>query len=56
VGLLPFPNYWSMVFVQITTGFVMYVSLCRLFRVAAFMDIWQTGWKNILFLRAGTPA
>jgi hypothetical protein len=26
-GLLPFPNYWSMLFVQIAVGVVIYVSL-----------------------------
>ncbi len=54
-GLLPFPNHWSMLLVQITVGVIIYASLCRLFRLTAFMEIWQTGWGKILFLRAGIP-
>lgn len=53
-GLLPFPNYWLMLLVQIFIGTVMYVCLCRLFRLTAFMDIWQAGWDKMSFLRAGT--
>jgi teichuronic acid exporter len=47
LGLLPFPNYWSMLLLQITTGIVVYVCLCRLFRLTAFMEIWQSSWKKI---------
>jgi teichuronic acid exporter len=54
-GLLPFPNHWSMLLVQITVGIVIYVSLCRLFRLTAFMEIWKMGWSKISFLRAGLP-
>jgi O-antigen/teichoic acid export membrane protein len=54
-GLLPFPTHWSMLLVQITVGVVIYVSLCRLFRLTAFMEIWQTGWSKIAFLRARIP-
>jgi len=53
-GLLPFPNYWSMLLVQITVGIVIYVCLCRLFRLAAFVEIWQAGWDRMPFLRIGT--
>lgn len=56
IGLLPFPNHWSMLLVQIPIGIVMYVSLCWLFRLTAFMEIWQMAWNKILFLKAGTPA
>ena len=52
-GLLPFANHWSMLLAQIIVGVVIYVSLCRLFRLTAFMEIWQTGWSKIPFLRAG---
>jgi teichuronic acid exporter len=54
VGLLPFPNNWSVLLVQISIGTVMYVCLCRLFRLTAFMEIWQMGWSKMSFLRAGT--
>jgi teichuronic acid exporter len=46
-GLLPFSHHWSMLLVQITTGIVIYVFLCRLFRLTAFMEIWQAGWNKI---------
>jgi hypothetical protein len=53
-GLLPFPNHWSMLLVQVTIGIVIYVSLCRLFRLTAFMEIWQEGLNKMPFLRVGT--
>lgn len=53
VGLLPFPNHWSMLLAQITIGIAIYVSLCRLFRLKAFIEIWQAGWSKIPFLKAG---
>jgi O-antigen/teichoic acid export membrane protein len=52
-GLLPFPNHWSMLLVQIATGIIVYLCLCRLFRLTAFMEIWQAGWDKMSFLRAG---
>jgi hypothetical protein len=51
-GMLPLPNNWSMLFVQIIIGIVTYVCLCRLFRLTAFMEIWLAGWNKIPFLRA----
>jgi teichuronic acid exporter len=53
-GLIPYPNYWSMLMVQIITGIVMYISLCRLFRLPAFMEVWQVGWDRMQLLRTGT--
>lgn len=53
VGLLPFPNQWSMLLVQIFTGTVMYVCLCRVFRLKAFLEMWQAGLSKMSFLRAG---
>jgi len=46
-GLLPFPNQWSMLLVQIIIGIVIYVCLCWLFRLTAFMEIWKTSWNKI---------
>jgi O-antigen/teichoic acid export membrane protein len=51
-GLLPFPNHCVMLLVQITIGIVIYVCLCRLFRLLAFMEIWQMGWNKLALLRA----
>jgi O-antigen/teichoic acid export membrane protein len=53
-GLLPFSSNWSMLSVQIAVGVVIYVGLCRLFRLATFMEIWQAGWNNMSFVRVGT--
>ena len=39
-GLLQFSHHWSMLLVQITMGIVIYVFLCRVFRLKAFMEIW----------------
>jgi O-antigen/teichoic acid export membrane protein len=46
-GSLQFPNHWSLLFAQITTGIVVYVFLCRVFRLKAFMEIWQAGWNKV---------
>ncbi len=50
-GLLYLPSLWSMLLVQITTGTVIYVLLCWLFRLAAFMEIWQTAWNKMPILK-----
>jgi O-antigen/teichoic acid export membrane protein len=50
-GLLPFPNHWSMLLVQIVIGIVIYVCLCRLFCLTAFMEIWQASWNRMALLR-----
>ena len=55
VGLLPFSSYWSMLLVQIAVGIVTYVGLCRVFRLSAFMEVWQAGWNKMPFVRAGAP-
>jgi len=47
VRLLPFTNNWSMLLVQITFGILIYISLCRLFRQMAFMELWQAGWSKL---------
>jgi len=54
IGVLPFPNHWSMLLVEIAIGIIIYISLCRLFRLSAFMEIWQAGWNKLSLLRTGT--
>jgi O-antigen/teichoic acid export membrane protein len=54
IGLLPLLNYWFMLLDQIIIGIVIYVSLCRLFRLKAFMEVWREGWNKMQFLRART--
>ena len=53
-GQLQYPNYGSMLAAQIATGIAIYISLCRIFRLAAFMDVWQGGWKRMQLLKADT--
>jgi O-antigen/teichoic acid export membrane protein len=53
VGMLPFPTYWSVLVVQIAIGIVIYISACRLFRLAAFMEIWHSGWSKLELLKTG---
>jgi teichuronic acid exporter len=53
-GLLPFPNHWSMLFVQITAGIIIYVCLCWLFRLKAFIELRQMVWNKLPFLRIRT--
>jgi O-antigen/teichoic acid export membrane protein len=54
VGFLPFPNYLFLMFAQIATGIVIYSSLCRLFRLSAFIELWLAGWNKLSVLRTGT--
>lgn len=51
LGLLPFSNIWFLLLTQVFTGFVVYVGLCWLFRLPAFLEIWQMGWRRIPFLK-----
>ncbi len=53
-GLLPFSNHWSMLLVQITTGIIIYISLCWLFRLTTFIEIWQLAWNRMPFLKIGS--
>jgi hypothetical protein len=54
VGLLPFSTYWFMLLTQIFIGAVIYLFICRIIRLSAFMEIWQTGWNKIALLKART--
>lgn len=53
-GLPQFVHHWSLLLVQITTGMVAYVLLCRVFRLQAFMEIWQALWNRMPLVSAGT--
>ncbi len=53
VGLLQFPRQWAMLVVQIVTGVIVYVALCRALRLKAFMDMWQAMWSKMPALRTG---
>lgn len=50
-GYLPYPNEWSMLLLQIMLGVIIYVSLCRIFRLPAFMEVWKGGWSNMRLLK-----
>ena len=51
IGMLPFPGNWSLLIVQLGVGISIYCGLCRIFRVAAFMEISEDGWSRIKELR-----
>jgi teichuronic acid exporter len=48
-GLLHYPNIYVMLFVQIGIGMIVYSSLCRLFQLEAFMELWETGRDKMCF-------
>ncbi len=52
VGLLPFLHHGSMLAAELIIGSLVYVVLCRVFRLAAFMEIWEAGCSKIAVLRA----
>ena len=52
VGSLPFLHHGLMLVAELITGSVLYVFLCRLFRLAAFMEIWETCCNKIAVMRA----
>ncbi|MEW6115770.1 MAG: lipopolysaccharide biosynthesis protein [Nitrospirota bacterium] len=53
-GLPQFLTHWSRLLVQITAGCVLYVGLCRMLRLKAFMEIWQAMWNRMPLTSAGT--
>jgi O-antigen/teichoic acid export membrane protein len=50
-GFVPLPGYWSQLLAQMAVGIAVYVFLCRLFRLAVFMEIWQTTMNKLTRLR-----
>jgi hypothetical protein len=52
IGFLPFPSNWCLLITQIILGGLLYVSLCRLFRLEAFMEIWHIGRSKLSFYGA----
>jgi teichuronic acid exporter len=54
IGLLQYSHHWSMLLVQITAGIVIYIFLCRIFRLKAFIEIWQAIWNRMPLVGAGT--
>jgi O-antigen/teichoic acid export membrane protein len=52
LDLLPFPNDWSLLLTKIVTGIVLYVSLCRFFRLGVFMELWKESFSRMAALRA----
>ena len=50
VGLFPFPNNFCLLITQIISGLFIYATMCRLFRLEAFMEIWYMGLNKLSFL------
>jgi teichuronic acid exporter len=46
LGFLQFKNNYLLLLTQISVGFIVYVGLCRIFRLPAFLEIWQMGWRK----------
>ena len=42
VGYIEFQHNWSLLSAQIIAGCVIYLALCRGFRLSGFMEVWQT--------------
>lgn len=53
-GLLAFSNQWSLLLAQLAVGSIVYVCLCRAFRLTAFMEVWQMMSKKMPLLATGT--
>jgi len=52
VGLFRFPNHLVMLFVQVFVGIIIYVGLCWIFRLSAFLEVRHEVCDRIPFLRA----
>jgi hypothetical protein len=53
-GLVAFPNQWSLLVAQVAGGCILYVGVCRAFRLTAFMDVWQAMSSRIPLAAAGS--
>ena len=53
VGSLAFPNEWSALLTQMMIGLILYVTLCRLFRLTVFMELWKAGWEKFSLRNKG---
>lgn len=53
IGFLPFPGNWSLLTAQIILGAAICISICRAFRLPAFMELWQMIFSRIPFRSTG---
>jgi len=49
VGIRTTHVSWPALLLQVLVGMVSYVCLCRIFRLAAFMELWQELWNGLPF-------
>ncbi|MDR3569107.1 MAG: lipopolysaccharide biosynthesis protein [Syntrophobacteraceae bacterium] len=56
IGLFRFHNLLMLLLIQILTGAVVYLGLCRIFRLAAFVEVRRELCDRIPFLRTGSTA
>ena len=54
IGLLWIFSTWIMLVTQVCMGFIVYIGLCRLFRLPAFLEMWQMWSKGGVFLKDET--
>lgn len=52
-SLLQSPTQWSRLLVQIATGMLVYIGLCRAFRLKAFIDVAREMWHRMPIVRVG---
>jgi hypothetical protein len=52
-GALQFSSNWILLLIQVATGSILYIFLCRAFRLKAFMDIWHAVWNRVPLASAG---
>jgi hypothetical protein len=53
VSMVPFPNDGLLLLSEMVTGIAVYVLLCRVLRLEAFMGVWEAGINKLSVLRAG---
>jgi len=49
---LPFQNDWLMLISKVVSGLIVYIFLCRFFRLTAFMQVWEMGFNKASLLKA----
>lgn len=54
VGLVPFPAQWALLLAQLAVGGIVYIVLCRIFRLTAFLEVWQAVSTRMPLVPTGT--
>jgi teichuronic acid exporter len=54
LNYLPFTDHWLMLLSKTVTGLLVYILLCRMLRLAAFMELWEMGMSKMAMLKTET--